>query len=90
MKNTATIKKLERLEIQLRNRYAMCREIEDTIAELIKKEYGRLDVYVSCIEDATMPCVMFEDDGATGITLKAFIEQAKQSDFDIFEIQTVL
>jgi len=90
MKKTATIKKLERIDTQLKALYKMCQDLENSAAETITLEYGREDVIISTPEDALFPCVMFGNMDMAGIGLRDFIEAAQQPDFDIFEIQTFL
>lgn len=62
-------------------------EMKRLQGELIRK-YGREDLYISDHTDGI--CVMFENEGDTGLTIADFIKESKKPDFDIDNIETYL
>lgn len=68
----------------------LCRELDaerDRISEAMSKKYQR-KILVNFTSDGL--CVMFDDQNMTGVGLEEFEEMAKEKDFDIWSVQTVL
>ena len=78
---TLLAKRCQKKSMQLQS------EMKKLQEQLIRK-YGREDLYVSDHTDGI--CVMFENEGDTGLTIGDFIKQSKEPGFDIENIETYL